>query len=70
MAGSAIVEPVNHGRILRREQQRKLALDARRELVLVDHSTTLGRSDESVASKRQAVGGAAIPKLAKARRDL
>jgi hypothetical protein len=35
-AGSAIVKPVNHGRILRREQQPKLALDARRELVLVD----------------------------------
>ncbi|MGN6166784.1 MAG: hypothetical protein ACTHQQ_01245, partial [Solirubrobacteraceae bacterium] len=40
-AGPRIVGPVNHGRILRREQQPKPALDERGELVLVDRCVSV-----------------------------
>ena len=47
-AGPWIVQSVNHDRVLRREQQPKLVLDSRSDLVLVDQLRSQRSSPQSV----------------------
>ena len=61
-AGPWIVQSVNHERVLRREQQPKLVLDARSDLVLVDQ---LGTSDRRrrVSSLGKSASGSPTPAI-------